>query len=216
MRRIIVTCTAAAALTHAAVMVLDGDGALIASSDKPGRSRRDMSAEPAGVESPDDPAVILRDLPQQERGEFLRQYHEAIDELNVAQKLMPDDDMVYAWLARSWSQLDDQQQTLRYVQLAEQHAMLKPAAASASRSDAPEIFLFTGEALNHLGDQNAAMDRYRRALTMPGSDRVGVRLAIAQTMAQKAHDEDASRQIALALMEAEAKVEIEATAVLPQ
>jgi hypothetical protein len=38
-----------------------------------------MSAEPAGVESPDDPAVILRDLPQQERGEFLRQYHEAID-----------------------------------------------------------------------------------------------------------------------------------------
>ena len=38
-----------------------------------------MSAESAGVEDPDDPAVILRDLPQQERGEFLRQYHEAID-----------------------------------------------------------------------------------------------------------------------------------------
>jgi Family of unknown function (DUF6247) len=38
-----------------------------------------MSAEPAGAEDPDDPAVILRDLPQQERGEFLRQYHEAID-----------------------------------------------------------------------------------------------------------------------------------------
>lgn len=133
-----------------------------------------------------------------------RQYHEAIDELNVAQKLMPDDDMVYAWLARSWSQLDDRQQTLRYVQLAEQHAILKPAAANHPHSDAAEIFLFTGEALNHLGDQNAAMDRYRRALTMPGSDRVGVRLAIAQTMAQKDHTEDASRQIALALMEAEA------------
>jgi hypothetical protein len=123
--------------------------------------------------------------------------------LNIAQKLTPDDDMVYAWLARSWSQLDDQQQTMRYVQLAEQHAMLKPAAATP-HSDAAEIFLFTGEALNHLGDQNAAMDRYRRALTMPGSDRVGVRLAIAQTMAQKDHTEDASRQIALALMEAEA------------
>ncbi len=38
-----------------------------------------MSAEPTGVEDPDDPAVILRDLPQQERSEFLRQYHEAID-----------------------------------------------------------------------------------------------------------------------------------------
>jgi hypothetical protein len=38
-----------------------------------------MSAEPVQVEDPNDPAVILRDLPEQERGEFLRQYHEAID-----------------------------------------------------------------------------------------------------------------------------------------
>jgi Family of unknown function (DUF6247) len=26
-----------------------------------------------------DPAVILRDLPERERGQFLRQYHEAVD-----------------------------------------------------------------------------------------------------------------------------------------
>lgn len=38
-----------------------------------------MSAEPVQAEDPNDPAVILRDLPEQERGEFLRQYHEAID-----------------------------------------------------------------------------------------------------------------------------------------
>jgi hypothetical protein len=31
-----------------------------------------MSAEPAEVEDPNDPAVILRDLPEQERAEFLR------------------------------------------------------------------------------------------------------------------------------------------------
>ncbi len=132
-----------------------------------------------------------------------RQYHDAIDDLSIAQKLQPDDDMVYAWLARAWSQLDDQQQTMRYVQLAEQHAFLRHAATATTHSDGAELFLFTGEALSHLGDQNAAMDRYRRALTMPHSDRVGVRLAIAQTMAQKDRTEDASRQIALALMEAE-------------
>ncbi len=38
-----------------------------------------MSAEPVQVEDPDDPAVILRDLPEQERGQFLHQYHEAVD-----------------------------------------------------------------------------------------------------------------------------------------
>jgi Family of unknown function (DUF6247) len=38
-----------------------------------------MSAEPAEVEDPNDPAVILRDLPEQERAEFPRQYHAAVD-----------------------------------------------------------------------------------------------------------------------------------------
>ena len=38
-----------------------------------------MSTESAEVENPNDPAVILRDLPEQERVEFLRQYHAAVD-----------------------------------------------------------------------------------------------------------------------------------------
>jgi hypothetical protein len=38
-----------------------------------------MSAEPVQLEDPNDPEVILRDLPEQERGQFLRQYHEAVD-----------------------------------------------------------------------------------------------------------------------------------------
>jgi Family of unknown function (DUF6247) len=38
-----------------------------------------MSAEPVHVEEPDDPVVILRDLPERERSQFLRQYHEAVD-----------------------------------------------------------------------------------------------------------------------------------------
>ena len=38
-----------------------------------------MSAEPVQAEDPVDPEVILRDLPEQERAQFLRQYHEAVD-----------------------------------------------------------------------------------------------------------------------------------------
>lgn len=38
-----------------------------------------MSAEPVHAEDPDDPEVILRDLPERERSQFLRQYHQAVD-----------------------------------------------------------------------------------------------------------------------------------------
>jgi hypothetical protein len=38
-----------------------------------------MSAEPVQVEDPNDPEVILRDLPEQERAQFLHQYREAVD-----------------------------------------------------------------------------------------------------------------------------------------
>ena len=38
-----------------------------------------MSAEPVQAEDPNHPEVILRDLPEQERAQFLRQYHEAVD-----------------------------------------------------------------------------------------------------------------------------------------
>jgi hypothetical protein len=38
-----------------------------------------MSAEPVGIEDPNAPGAILRDLPERERAEFVRQYHEAVD-----------------------------------------------------------------------------------------------------------------------------------------
>src|SRR5580658_3722059 len=41
------------------------------------RTLRLVTAQPA--EDPADPQVILRDLPQRERDEFLRQYHQAVD-----------------------------------------------------------------------------------------------------------------------------------------
>jgi hypothetical protein len=38
-----------------------------------------MSAGPVQAEDPNEPEVILRDLPEQEREEFLRQYRPAVD-----------------------------------------------------------------------------------------------------------------------------------------
>jgi hypothetical protein len=38
-----------------------------------------MSAQPVHEEDPRDPAVILRDLPERERAEFLRQYRDAVE-----------------------------------------------------------------------------------------------------------------------------------------
>ncbi|RCG19148.1 hypothetical protein DQ384_38385 [Sphaerisporangium album] len=38
-----------------------------------------MSAQPVHHEDPRDPEVILRDLPERERAEFLRQYRAAVD-----------------------------------------------------------------------------------------------------------------------------------------
>jgi tetratricopeptide (TPR) repeat protein len=133
-----------------------------------------------------------------------RRYHDSIEELNVAQKLAPDDAATYALLARSYAQLGDREQTLRNVQLAEQNAQSMPTKRNKPGSGPASIYLSTGSALSVLGDQAGAMERFSRALTTPQSDRVGVRLAVAQVMVHQDHADDARRQIALAMMEAEA------------
>ena len=136
-----------------------------------------------------------------------KRYHQAIHDLQIAQKLSPDDPAVYALLARTYAYLGDKAQTMRNVELAERLALQPPPAGENLKSEpsqASEIFVQTGEALSTLGDQKAAMDRFAKALTMPQSDRVDVRLAVARLMAQQGHTEDAERQIALAQMEAEA------------
>jgi tetratricopeptide (TPR) repeat protein len=132
----------------------------------------------------------------------LRQYHEAIAELQAAQKLSPDDPLIYAQLARSYAQLHDRDQTLQYVQLAEQHAESTHTSKADQKRGESAVFVSTGEALSTLGDQKAAMERFEKALDAPDSDRIAVRLAIAKLMASEDHPNDAQRQIALALMEA--------------
>jgi predicted Zn-dependent protease len=127
-----------------------------------------------------------------------RRYHDAIDEYVIAEKYSPRDPYIDASLARAYASLEDRDQTLKYVELAEQKAATSTPVARS------QVFVFTGEALNKLGDDTAAMDRFRRALEVQGSDRISVRLAIAQLMAQRDHPEDAERQIALGWMEAAA------------
>ena len=137
-------------------------------------------------------------------------YHDAIAELEVAEKFSPDNPQIYAWLARSYASLQDRDKTYLNVRLAEQHALARPARTLGpdhiedSGSELSEILISTGEALSTLGDQNAAMDRFQRALVGAGSDRISVRLAIAEIMNQRGHQDDAQRQIALGWMEAQA------------
>ena len=152
-----------------------------------------------------------------------RKYHDALDELAVAQKLSPESAAISALFARDYAQLGDKAETMRYVQLAEQQAQQEPAAAVSltgsspanpgsnaasaliigQRSSLSGIYLATGLALSEIGDQSGALDRFSKALTTPGSDRVSIRLAIAGIMAHQDHEEDAKRQIGLALMEAD-------------
>lgn len=132
-----------------------------------------------------------------------RQYHEAVGELQTAARYSPSDPSISAMLARSYANLGDRNQTFHYVQVAEQQAAAAPPPrAPFGESALSATYVSTGEALGTLGENRAAMERFRKALQIPQSNRVSVRLAIAQTMAQQGHEDDAEREIALAVMEA--------------
>lgn len=150
-----------------------------------------------------------------------RRYHEAIAELQVAQKLSPNDDVIYAQLARAYAQLKDRAETLRYVQLAEESSQTTQLTATDHKPHESRVLVSTGQALSLLGDQKGAMERFERALAAAGlatadhaprdNDRINIRLAIAQLMASQGQLDDARRQIALALMEGQTDETLPAT-----
>lgn len=132
-----------------------------------------------------------------------RQYRAAIDELHRADKLSPNNAEIEALLARANAGLQNRQETLKYVRLAEQDAQSAPPPINAMDEPLQSvIFVDTGEALSTVGDTKAAMERFTKALDTPHSNRVSVRLAIAQLWAQQGRNDDAERQVALAMMEA--------------
>lgn len=132
-----------------------------------------------------------------------RHYTQAINELQVADKDSPANAEIAALLARSYAHLGDDQQTVRYVQIAEQRAQAAPPVNNPFAEPLlSSIYVSTGEALSTIGENKEAMSRFAKALEVPRSNRVSVRLAIAQMWAQQGRNEDAERQVALALMEA--------------
>ncbi|MGB7135643.1 MAG: tetratricopeptide repeat protein, partial [Acidobacteriaceae bacterium] len=131
-----------------------------------------------------------------------RRYHEALDELLVGQRYLPDKPEVYALMARVYANLGDRDPAMHDIEIAEQLAAHGPPGTKETGSPLSGVYVSTGQALSTLGDQKAAMERFSKALTAPWSNRVDVRLAIAHTMEEQGHSTEAQRQIALAQMEA--------------
>ncbi len=121
----------------------------------------------------------------------MHRFQQSIAALEVAEKLSPTNPAIYALKAQVHARAGLKQETLADIQLAEQYG-----------NNQVEILMSTGDALLLLGDQDAAMQRFARALDVPDKDRVGVRLAVAQVFMRQRHDDDARRQIALGFAEA--------------
>ena len=116
---------------------------------------------------------------------------EAIAAFNTALKLEPSDASIYALLAQVHAKQGNRDQTMHDIESAEKLG-----------GDRVEILTATGDALLTLGDRNAAMQRFARALDVPGGDRIEVRLVIAEIFLRKRQTDEARRQIALGFAEA--------------
>jgi tetratricopeptide (TPR) repeat protein len=125
----------------------------------------------------------------------MREYAEAINELQSAGRLLPANGAIDAEFALCYARLGDRDRTLQYVQSAES----KPTAANKGPDT---VLLATAEALGLIGERAAATQRMERALMAPESDRVAIRLAAARLMVNQGEADEARHQVALALMEA--------------
>ncbi|HZW51375.1 MAG TPA: tetratricopeptide repeat protein, partial [Rudaea sp.] len=120
----------------------------------------------------------------------MRRYDDSVKVLNAALALDSDDPFIYAQMAQAKAELKQRADTFKYVQAAEREG--------ADRSD---VLLATGDALLTLGDRDAAMQRFERALDAPDSDRVQARLHIAKLMQRDGNWDEAREQVALAFAE---------------
>jgi tetratricopeptide (TPR) repeat protein len=120
----------------------------------------------------------------------MRKYPESIGALNTALQLSPSDPSIYALMAQVHAKQGDREQALHDIDSAERLG-----------SNRVEILTATGDALLTLGDRNAAMQRFSRALEVPAGDRIGIRLAIAEIFIRQHDYDDARREIALGFAE---------------
>ncbi len=121
---------------------------------------------------------------------YERRYPAAIQTLNASLAISPDDPEIYAQLASAHAKLHHRDQTLQYI-----------AAAEKQSPNSSQILLNTGTAMLTLGDENAAMQRFTRALEAPDANRVEARLLFAQVFVKQHKYDAAHQQVALAFAE---------------
>jgi len=121
----------------------------------------------------------------------MHHYAEAISALNAARTLSPDEASIYALMAEVHAKQENREAAMTDIQSAERLG-----------GNRIEVLTATGDALLTLGDRNGAMQRFSRALEVPGGDRIGVRLSIAEIFLRQGHYDEAHRQIALGFAEA--------------
>jgi tetratricopeptide (TPR) repeat protein len=119
-----------------------------------------------------------------------RHYAQSINELDASLRLSPDDPLIYANMASAHAQLGHRAETFKYIQLAEKEAV-----------DQSAILLATGDALLTLGDRQAALERFTRALDAPDANRVDVRIEFAKLFVHQGKYNDAKQEVALAFAE---------------
>jgi tetratricopeptide (TPR) repeat protein len=139
----------------------------------------------------EDPKDLTTELAYADVLYRMRRYPEAITALNQAVQLSPSDPTSFALMAQVHAKQGNRQQALQDIQSAERLGGNRVVILTA-----------TGDALLTLGDRDAAMQRFSRALEVPGGDRIGVRLSIAEIFIRQGHLDDARRQIALGFAEA--------------
>jgi tetratricopeptide (TPR) repeat protein len=131
-----------------------------------------------------------------------RKYAASIEQYKQILPLVDDPSPIYANMATGAARLKRNDEAMQYI-----------AEAEKTGGDQAGVLLATGDALLELKHEDAAMERYKRALTAPDSSKVDVRLAFARNFLQQGKWEDARQQVALAF--AESRVG-ESTPVLPE
>jgi len=139
----------------------------------------------------EDPKDLTTELAYADVLYRMRQYAEATAALKAALALSPSDPAIYALMAQIDARQGKREDAMRDIQSAEQYG-----------GDRVEILTATGDALLTLGDRDGAMQRFSRALDVPGGNRIAIRLAIAQIFLRQGHPDEARRQIALGFAEA--------------
>ncbi|HKS72475.1 MAG TPA: tetratricopeptide repeat protein [Terriglobales bacterium] len=120
-----------------------------------------------------------------------RHFEDSIGTLNAALKLAPENPHIYVQRAQAEAHLGERDKVLQDVDAAQHYG----------KGDS-EVLMASGDALLATGDRDAAMKYFSRALEDPGSNEVGIRLAIAEIFQREGHYDDAHREIGLAFAEA--------------